>query len=39
MYISFNKRRENFKSLREYNDYLEEVEDISRRIFVEKLNS
>ena len=25
----FNKRREDFSSLREYNDYLEEVEDIS----------
>lgn len=25
---SFNKRREDFKSLRAYNDYLEEVEDI-----------
>lgn len=26
---SFNKRQEEFASLREYNDYLEEVEDIS----------
>ena len=25
----FNKRREDFSDLREYNDYLEEVEDIS----------
>jgi CDK-activating kinase assembly factor MAT1 len=25
----FNKRREDFKTLRAYNDYLEEVEDIS----------
>jgi len=25
----FNKRRENFKTEREYNDYLEMVEDIS----------
>ena len=28
IYRSFNKRREDFKSLRAYNDYLEEVEDI-----------
>jgi hypothetical protein len=26
---SYNKRREDFKSLKDYNDYLEEVEDIS----------
>ena len=26
---SFNKRREDFKTLREYNDYLEQAEDIS----------
>ena len=25
----FNKRREDFKSLREFNDYLEDVEEIS----------
>lgn len=25
----FNKRREDFPDLRSYNDYLEEVEDIS----------
>ena len=25
----FNKRREEFKNLREYNDYLEDVEEIS----------
>ncbi|KAI8026597.1 CDK-activating kinase assembly factor MAT1 [Camellia lanceoleosa] len=28
----FNKRQEDFPSLTEYNDYLEEVEDMSRRI-------
>lgn len=26
----FNKREEDFPSLREYNDYLEEVEDMSK---------
>jgi len=26
----FNKRREDFSDLRSYNDYLEEVEDISK---------
>jgi hypothetical protein len=26
----FNKRREDFKSLKEYNDYLEKVEDLSK---------
>ena len=26
----FNKRREDFMDLRSYNDYLEEVEDISK---------
>ena len=26
---SYNKRREDFKSLRAYNDYLEDVEEIS----------
>ena len=29
-YNSFNKRRDDFSSLLEYNDYLEEVEDISK---------
>ena len=29
---SFNKRREDFPDLKSYNDYLEEVEDISRAI-------
>jgi CDK-activating kinase assembly factor MAT1 len=29
----FNKRREDFKTLRAYNDYLEEVEDISIILF------
>lgn len=28
LYFSFNKREEDFASLREYNDYLEEVEDM-----------
>jgi hypothetical protein len=28
--FSFNKRRDDFNNLREYNDYLEEVEDISK---------
>lgn len=27
---SFNKTREDFKTFKEYNDYLEQVEDISR---------
>ena len=27
--IRFNKRREDFKALRDYNDYLETVEDLS----------
>jgi CDK-activating kinase assembly factor MAT1 len=27
--LRFNKRREDFLDLRQYNDYLEEVEDIS----------
>jgi len=27
----FNKRREDFMDLRSYNDYLEEVEDISKQ--------
>ena len=27
----FNKRREDFIDLRSYNDYLEEVEDISKQ--------
>lgn len=26
----FNKREEDFPSLRDYNDYLEEVEDMSK---------
>lgn len=26
----FNKRREDFKSLKDYNDYLETVEDLSK---------
>jgi hypothetical protein len=29
IWIRFNKRREDFHGLRQYNDYLEEVEDIS----------
>lgn len=29
MLIRFNKRRDDFPDLRSYNDYLEEVEDIS----------
>jgi hypothetical protein len=29
LFRRFNKRREDFKTLRGYNDYLEEVEDIS----------
>lgn len=28
----FNKVEKDFKTLREYNDYLEEVEDISKSI-------
>lgn len=28
--IRFNKRREDFPDLRSYNDYLQEVEDISK---------
>lgn len=28
--IRFNKRREDFKSLKDYNDYLETVEDLSK---------
>jgi hypothetical protein len=28
--ISFNKRREDFVDLKSYNDYLEEVEEISK---------
>ena len=28
--ISYNKQEEDFESLREYNDYLEEVETISK---------
>jgi hypothetical protein len=28
---SFNKRRDDFKSDREHDDYLEEVEDLSKR--------
>ena len=27
----FNKRREDFPDLRSYNDYLQEVEDFSKR--------
>lgn len=30
--LSFNKRPEDFIDLRSYNDYLEEVEDISRSL-------
>ena len=30
----FNKVEKDFKTLREYNDYLEEVEDISESILV-----
>ena len=29
LYISFNKKREDFPDSKRYNDYLEEVEDIS----------
>lgn len=31
--LRFNKRREDFVDLRQFNDYLEEVEDISERHF------
>jgi CDK-activating kinase assembly factor MAT1 len=31
MVFRFNKRREDFPDLRSYNDYLQEVEDISKR--------
>lgn len=31
---SFNKRRDDFKSDREHDDYLEEVEDLSKLIHV-----
>jgi hypothetical protein len=34
----FNKRRENFLDLKAYNDYLEEVEDISESNIVPKKN-
>lgn len=30
----FNKRREDFPDLRSYNDYLEEVEDISKLLWI-----
>ena len=30
MVFRFNKRREDFPDLRAYNDYLQEVEDISK---------
>ena len=33
-YIRFNKRREDFPDLRQYNDYLEEVEDLSEQSFI-----
>lgn len=37
---SFNKRREDFPDLRSYNDYLEEVEDISKCTYIRlSLNS
>lgn len=29
LFYRFNKREDDFPSLREYNDYLEEVEDMS----------
>ena len=28
--LVYNKRQEDFKTLREYNDYLEEIEEISK---------
>ena len=37
MYIcSYNKTEGDFKSLRDYNDYLEEVETISGYLWLEK---
>lgn len=33
-FCRFNKQEEDFPSLREYNDYLEEVEDMSMRRFI-----
>jgi CDK-activating kinase assembly factor MAT1 len=35
--IRFNKRREDFPDLRSYNDYLQEVEDISKCINLTRL--
>lgn len=36
--IRFNKRREDFPDLRSYNDYLQEVEDISKSHFIPHLS-
>lgn len=37
--LRFNKREDDFPSLREYNDYLEEVEDMSKFINCPSRNS